>query len=116
MRTLTRVLKQKAVYWAKASANFDAYGRPQWATATQIKCRWEECLEEIIDANNIRRMSTARVFVDRELAVGGVLFLGTLSQVSDLSNPKSNNQSFEIIKFSRTPTLRGKHWQQVAYL
>ena len=121
MRLITKMLKQWAVYWPKGSeesggVDFDAYGRPVWGTAYEIKCRWEECLEEIIDPNMIRRMSSAQVYLASDVYAGGVLWLGRLANVTDASNPKNNDGAFEVVKFEKIPTLKATQWVRIAYL
>jgi len=116
-----RLLKQKAVYWPLGSeesggVDTDAYGRPNYGTAYEVWCRWETKNIEFIDANMTRRLSKSIVYLRSDVRVGGVLMLGTLSDVTNLTIPKKNDYAFEVFRFDKSPTLNTKQYIRKAYL
>jgi len=111
------MLKQVAVYWKLSSLEFDNYGQPIPTTPVEIKCRWEDVSEEFLDANGTIQLSNARVYVDRDVEVGGVLMLGELdSGVMDLVDIKENENAWEIKRFEKLPTLRATQFLRTCYL
>ena len=121
MRLLTKMLKQKCVYWPPGSEetggqDFDGYGRPVYATAIEISCRWEDIVEEFIKPDGTQDASRSKVYVDRDVRVGGVLWLGKLVDVSDLLVPKNNNGAWEIKRFDKLPTLKATQFLRTAFL
>lgn len=121
MGIIKRMRKQKAVYWPPESSesagdDFDDYGQPQVSDPVEIDCRWEEVSEEFIDATGTRQMSRAKVYVDRDVKVGGILMLGILSDITDPVNPKKNENAWEIRRFEKFPDLKAKEYLRTAFL
>ena len=121
MSIIKRMRKQKAVYWAPESAesagdDFDNYGQPQVTDPVVIDCRWEEVSEEFIDAQGTRQISRAKVYVDRDIIVGGILMLGVLGDITDESNPKENENAWEIRRFDKLPNLKATEYLRAAIL
>ena len=116
MRILTKMLKQTAVYWPLGSAGYDNYGQPIPATPIEIRCRWEDVNEEYISSSGTREVSRAKVFVDRDVDVGGVLMLGMLTDVDDVNNPKANEGAWEIKRFDKIPTLKADQFLRRVFL
>ncbi len=117
------MLKQTAVYWPLGSeesggVDVDEYGRPNYGTAYEIKCRWEDKSIEFLDANGTSKFSQSIVYLKTDVRVGGVLFLGTLLTVTDLLVPKAkeNVGSGEIQRFDSLPSLSAKEFLRTAYL
>lgn len=120
MKILKTMLKQKAVYWPLLSndsggVRFDAFGQPQYASPIEIECRWEDGNEEYLDDKGQRFISRAVVYVDRDLEVGGLLMLGEMYSGME-SNPKANQDVWEVKRFNKLPTLRAKHFLRSAIL
>jgi hypothetical protein len=121
MSLATRFLKQTAVYWAPGSedsggSDFDEFGKPQYATYVQITCRWEQTNEEYIDAKGTQRVTTAVVYTDEDVIPGGVLMLGVLADVTDVSVPKNNANAAEIMAFEKQPTFKATDFLRIAKL
>ena len=106
--------RQAAVYWPPLPA--DQYGVPTWGAPVQIKCRWEDTIEEFIDAKGSKAFTRAKVFADRVLTPGGVLFKGTLAAISSSAAPKDNPGAWEIRSFNNTPNLNQTDVTNVALL
>ena len=114
MGLIKRMRRQVAVYWAKSGT--DDYGQPIKVTPVEIKCRWEDIVEEFIDPDDNPQMSKSVVYVDRTVDIGGVLMLGTLTSGVDQANPKENDGAWEIKQFNSLPDLKAKEFLLTAYL
>jgi len=116
MRIIAKMLKQTAVYWELSSLEFDNYGQPIPTTPIEIKVRWEDVGEQFLDEKGTMQLSRAKVFVDRDVEVGGVLMLGELDSGVDENNPKENDNAWEIRRFEKLPTLRATQFLRTVYL
>jgi hypothetical protein len=112
--TATKVMKQKAVYWAPSGV--DEFGKPEYDTPEEIDCRWEDKQEEFITPNGEREISHAKLIVDRDLLKKGVMWLGELDDVTDEDNPKNNDGAWEIRAFMKTPNFKGTAFLREVYL
>jgi hypothetical protein len=121
MGLIERANKQQAVYWPLGSADsggvdYDNYGNIQHAAPIQIKCRWTDKNELFIGPNGEQRTSKAKVLVDRDVSVGGMLMLGVLADVIDLATHKENKEAWEIQAFHKIPDLRAKRFLRKVFL
>lgn len=122
MSIITKCLKGTCVYWppgSEASAegrDFDDHGRRVYGDPVELDCRWENVSQEFLDAKGVTQTSRSVVMVESDVAVGGVLFNGTLAQATDLDNPKNNVNAWEIRRFDKTPNLRYTEYLREAYL
>jgi len=121
MSIITRMLKQKAVYWPPGSEetggrDYDDYGKPVYAQPVEIDCRWEDVNEEFVQASGERVAAQCVVYTDRDVRIRGVLMLGTLPDVLDSLNPKANPNAWEIRRFDKIPNLRNTEILRKAYL
>lgn len=103
---------QKAVYWPPGSEetggrDFDDYGRPLYGQAAEIDCRWDDKSEEMVMGDGTRDICRAEIIVSTEVSVRGVLFLGELTDVTDLQNPKNNEGAGEIRRVDQNPSVDG---------
>jgi len=109
------------VYWPPGSdesggSDYDEYGKPLYASPVEIDCRWEDIIQEFVDERDETTFSRSLVYVDRDVKLRGVLFLGELTDVTDLVNPKSNEGAWEIRRFDKLPNLRNTETLRTAYL
>jgi hypothetical protein len=121
MSLITRMLKQKAVYWGLQSSEsggvaFDSYGVPLLTSPVEINVRWEDTQEEFIDSKGTKRISSAKIFVGQDVSVGGILMLGELTDVVDETHPKENPHAGEIRSFGKVPNLRVTEYVRTVYL
>ena len=114
VRVAVRTMKQKAVYWAPLT--LDDFGKPTWRTPVEIDCRWTDQQEEFINPNGERQLSRAKLIVDRDLEVKGVVWQGRLVDVSDLDDPKNNDNAWEIMAFRKTADFKGRKYLRQVYL
>lgn len=109
------------VYWALLSNEsggvaYDENGRPQYTTAVQLACRWEDTLEEFVDSQGTRQMSQSVVYVESDVQVGGMLFHGELTDLAVLTDPRAIDNVWEIKRFDKLPKLKYTEFLRTAYL
>lgn len=85
---------QIAVWWKVKGK--DLYGQSSYESPVEIKCRWDDVMEEFVDTGGNRQMSKAKVFPDREISVGDVLWLGRQTLLDDLNVPENNYGYSEV--------------------
>lgn len=104
MSLIKRMRKQDAVWWAVTGQN--ASGENLYDAPIQVKCRWEDVAEQFTDATGNVVISNARVYVDRIMKVGDVLWKGTLADIVYQVEPLRNEGAYAIRKFPQIPNLR----------
>jgi hypothetical protein len=114
VRVAVRTMQQTAVYWARTG--MDSYGKPTYDDPTTIACRWDDVQEEFIAPNGDRELSKARLIVDRDLTIKGVLLLGDLDSIVDDDDPKDNDGAWEIRGTKKTPNFKGTKYLREVYL
>jgi len=118
--SIKRHMHQTAVYWAPANTesggrSFDNYGSPLYASPVEKTCRWEDTVTIFVGITGTEESSKAVVMID-DVLVGGLLMLGTLSDVTDLADPRNNIGAWEIRQKEKIPNLRNTITYEWAYL
>lgn len=111
MGIITRMRRQKAVYWApRRPGDFseEAYELP-----VEIACRWEDKEVWLRDERGNQTLYQSTVYVDRDLAKGGRLQLTTLAA---LESSEPTIQARYVKRFNKTPKLNLRETLRVAYL
>lgn len=103
----TKMLKQRAVWWPVVSID-DVSGAETHGEPEEVKCRWEDVAEEFKDTSGTTKVSNAKVYVDRDMYQGGVLWLGELEDITDQDEPFNNERAFRIEKYNKLPNLGAK--------
>jgi hypothetical protein len=106
MSLITRMRRQKAVYWERTG--HDEAGQPTYAAPVEINCRWEDTSVEFMDKEQRRVLSNAKVYVDRVMPLGSALWRGLLADVhpASASDPFLNEFAYEVRMFKRLPNIR----------
>ena len=112
MGFIAKVRRAKAAYWAAPTP--DGLGGNTYPAAIQIDVRWDEKLQEIVDGNGNKVMSTAVVQTDRLCDMTGYLesipyndgagVIGDLT--GQMTDPKKRQNAYPIVKRADTPTIR----------
>lgn len=102
-------LHQKAVYWA--ADGHDDYGDVKVAAPVNINVRWEERQSEVLDSDGNTIRIDAVVVVDREMAAGGILWLG---EEADLPDSPTNLK--QVVIYSTIPDVKGREFRRVVKL
>ena len=114
MSIIKTMRKQDAVYWPFSSIN--QFGKKSVGTAVPIRVRWDDVSEEFLDGQGERQLSKALVYVDRVMALGGILMKGTTSNITDAVDIKENANAWEIRRFDEIPDIKAKQFLRIAYL
>jgi len=116
MKFPERNLNQTAVYWA--SPQPDGYGGYTYDDPIEISCRWVDSVKVVKDKNGEEIVCRAEVQVDRDVDEGGVLYLGSLGDLTEQqkNNPKLVDGAFEIKRFDKIPDVKGKKYFRKVYL
>lgn len=96
---------QKAVYWAPDDVN--GYGETQFVDPVEIVVRWEDDQQLFIDNKGNEVVSSAIVFPAVPLALGGYLWLGSISSLSssEEGDPHSVLGAKEIRSINSIPSV-----------
>ena len=92
------------MYWPRIGTQ--KTGEPIWGAPSEMTCRWEDKLQEIITSTNTRVMSSVEIISEFRLEVGGLIKRGNLAAVAYWDDPKRNTGIYEILKSSETPNMR----------
>ena len=106
----TSCRNQKAVLWV-ANDLAGADGEPTIAAATEIDVRWENVQDQITDSQSNLVEITAKVIVNVDVAIGSVLWLGSLEDIADPPVDLS-----QVVGFKKTPDIKGRHFRRVLML
>ena len=96
MAYYTRNMTQDATYFPPDGQS--AFGDLAFGSPVAVKVRWQNKADLFRDAQGREVMSSAIVYVDQPVTVGGRLGLGTLTDA---------NEAREIRNAGESPSLRG---------
>lgn len=113
MSLITRMRRQKAVWWARQTA--DAYGKFSYASPVEIDCRWDDETVEFRDEQGQLQYSNSTVYVDRVIGIGDMLERGELESATP-SNPRDSANAHEVGSYQEIPNLRATETLRVARL
>jgi hypothetical protein len=99
MLNYKRNMTQSAVYWAPGPK--DGFGKITLAAGVIIACRWENKQELFRDAEGKEVLSSAIVYPEMPLAIGGYLYEGTDTTV----DPRTAGR--EVRAVGQSPSLSG---------
>jgi len=106
-----RMLKQKAVLWP--FTGYDENGDPEFGTAVEIKCRWEQGIRESIKQDGSPIGTSDSVFVDRDILVDSKLWKGALA---DLPDPIPNGEDKVVVDFIKVPDGKARKYTRTVSL
>lgn len=114
MSLITRMRRQKAVYWAR-SATANRFGVFTFSSPVEIECRWDDSAQQYRDENGEEALSNAVVYVDRDMKQGDRLKKGEMESDTP-DDPMELLDSYEIKRFDDTPNLKATESLRTAYL
>ena len=105
-----------AVYWGNPTT--DGYGGRTFDDPIEVPCRWQQTQELFIDTSGKEVRSQAVCYVDRDLDLGGFLYLGTLASLSSAEegSPYEVANAFEIRSLNKTHDLAGGRYLRKVWL
>lgn len=114
MSLLTRMLRQKCVYW-----ELDGYGpdgQPTFKPPIEIKCRWEDAHENFVDPQGNDIVSNSIVYTAIDIKPQSMLWLGNLADLTSQTVPSDNEGAYAVRKFEKIPDLKAKKFLRIAVL
>lgn len=111
MSFLLDLMNQEATYWGNPEP--DGYGGKTFDRPVLINCRWEDKFELVVDRQGKEVTAISKVFVDRDMEVGGYIALGdftggsasTTTTTAGGYTPPSNANAYEILVVKKVPSL-----------
>ena len=114
MALIDTFMRQRCVYWAPAGT--DDSGNPKYEDPVELKCRWEDNVQEYMDPAGNRMVSNAQVFVPVKVETRGVLWRGRYDDVEDYTDPFANPDAYEIRRYTEQPNIRATKFLRSAWL
>ncbi len=113
---LTASLTQTATYWGSPTPL--GFGDRSYDTPIEVNVRWEERQEIFVDATGREQKSKAVVYVDQDVDLQGLLFLGGLDDLTSAEEgaPTSVESVHEIRGYKNVPRLDGQEFERKAWL
>ena len=109
---LTRNCNQTCVYWGNPVN--DGEGGKTFDDPVELACRWEEMVQVVTDAKGNEVTSRALVYLLQDVDEEGMLFLGTLTDLSSAeeddplgieAGDHSGQKAYVIKRFQKIPAL-----------
>ena len=103
---IAKWLNQTAVYWG--TPVYGGAGGRTFAEAAEISVRWEDKQEVYRDQAGAEHTSSAVVFVNEDLDLGGYLFLGELTDLAsdELLQPQTVAAAREVRYVGKVPSVK----------
>jgi hypothetical protein len=127
MGLISRMRKQNAIYWPPGTE--DDFGRVTTSELIELtladgvnsRVRWEDKIEEFVDAEGTTQQSNAVVYVPAlpgggEVRTGGHLWLGDRADLTDEANPLNNEGAYPVRRFDKLPNLKATEYLRTVYL
>lgn len=114
-----KISKDTCVYWGAPVD--DGYGTYTYADPVELNCFWIEEIKTIMTDEKKEVVSKAQVLLNTDVAQHGMLYHGSLddlfNSVSEIDNPKNIGGAYEVIHFTKTPSLiTSNQYTKIAYL
>ena len=115
-----QTLKQRAVLWPVNG--FDEFGQFTVSdTPFEIKCAWNDVFQQTLDSDKNTITIEAVVMVDRDVAIGSVMWFGSLADWPGDAKPASGigaapYQLLEVKFFNSVPDIKRRGSVKVAKL
>ena len=104
MRLITKSQREYLTYW-KPMDETNEYGEPQFHPPVEMKCRFDDKIQEIIQADGTVVHGKVQLITESKLAVGGIVVRGKLETVTYMVDPRSNPEAYKVMVVMETPTI-----------
>jgi len=101
----TSELNQKAVLYVLAGR--DNYGKATVNAGIEISVRWENKQAEVLDSQGTLVGTDTVVYVDRDVTIGSVLWLGKL-----INLPSVPTELKEVISYQKIPDVKNRAFRR----
>ncbi len=102
--------RQDATLWAAGTESTEI-GRKKVLANVAIKVRWEDREQDALDASGETIRVDALAVVDRDVAIGSLMWLGKRADWSTATGDLK-----EVVTFSKVPNLKGTRFRRVVGL
>lgn len=99
------ILVMDCVYWTFTGD--DDFGNPVYGEPEQIKCRWEDTQQQYVSRTGEVTVSSALVYVDRDMKLDDVLWNGNFATIVDMEKPFRNPGAKQVQEWMKLPNLDG---------
>jgi hypothetical protein len=108
--------KSVIVYWGTPVA--DGLGGRTFDDPVEIRVRWEDSQNEFVDVAGRQAISSAVLYPNQDLSLGGYVYLGRLADLSpaEKTNPFALDGAKEIRGWAKSTSLDGKTTMRKAWL
>ena len=103
-----------AIYWAP-QATRSSFGRVAYDEPIEIEVRWQASTEVIKDKNGAEVVTSAKIYVDRDLEEQGMLKHDSLESTTE-DDPHEETGARQIIKFDKLPNIKHTKYLRTAYV
>lgn len=113
---LRRTCNQTAVYWGTPLK--DGRGSFTYSDPVEVAVRWQDKKEVVTDSKGQELVSKAEVILLQDVDEQGLLFLGDLDDLDSTQedDPTTVDGAYLIIKFDKSPDLKGREFIRKAWL
>jgi hypothetical protein len=107
---ITRAQREYLTYWSVIDepGNANRHGELQYGVPAEIKCRWDDRVQEIMKDDQTMVLSRVELITEIRLKPGDIVMRIRLAEVPYQYNPKDNIGAYEVLKVSGSPDLRYK--------
>ena len=117
LQFIEKVCVQTAVYWGNPKNG--GFGQKEFDKPIEIKVRWTDKAQIVRTGDGKEIACLAKVLVQQDLMMEGLLYLGSLSDFTplELVNPQDLTGVLEIKAFDKIPLLKSTDkFVRTAYL
>jgi hypothetical protein len=111
----TRIRKQNAVYFRR-TGSLDSFGNDTFEEGIAVKVRWNNTKNTVRTDKGETVETNHKVFVGQEMFEGDWLCLGSVSDMTSLTNPSENAGAKPIRKLTSSPDLKVRFYIRKAFL
>lgn len=116
MSLITRMRKQKVVYWG-GPVKDGRGGYKSFDAPVELSARWERTVLRFIGPDGQEAITNAVAYVGVDLDVEGFLYLGAESELDPVhEDPQTISGVFQIKQFGKIPNLKATEFLRIAYL
>ncbi len=113
--------RQKCVWWQRERDDFgqplnDKFGKPKFKEPVQLKCRWDDAVEQITNAAGEVVTCQSKVYPEKEMSIGDRLWKGTLVDARKGQRVPDSKDVYPVIRFDINPNLKASESLNTAYL
>lgn len=107
MRLISKCQREVLTYWAPLDPEnpSNEYGETVFAPAIEMRCRWDDKIQEIIQADGTTVHGKVQLITEQKLAVGGIVIRKPLDEVTYMADPRTNPEAYKVMVVMETPTI-----------